>query len=100
MRSSTREVTRGNYRTAAGRLEPHGVEATVDVHDLPGGRREEVAQQRADSLRGRRVVGLVPAQRGAVLPRRLEVLEARDRLGGQGLQRSGGHQVAADAFRT
>ena len=33
-------------------------------------------------------------ERGAVLPHRLEVLEARDRLGGQRLQRAGRDQVA------
>src|SRR6478672_6516376 len=98
MRSSTREVTRGNYRTTRPSSEPHGVEAAVDVHDLAGGRREEVAQQRAHGLRGRRVVSLVPPEGRAVLPRRLEVLEARDRLGGEGLQGSGRDQVAADAL--
>src|SRR5829696_3618436 len=102
MRSSTSEVTRRNYRTASPplrgpALEAHRVEAAVHVHDLPCGRREEVAQQGADRLRRRAVVGLVPAQGRAVLPRRLQVLEARDRLGGQRLERTGGDQVAADA---
>src|SRR5687768_5991485 len=100
MRSSTREVTRGNYRRPTRALQAHRVEAAVDVEDLARGRREEVAQQGADGLRGRGVVGLVPAQRSAVLPRRLEVLEARDRLGGERLERAGGDQVAADALGT
>ena len=67
----------------------HRVEAAVDVDDLAGGGREEVAHQRAHGPRGGRVVGLVPAERGAVAPQRLEVLEAGDRLGGQRLERPG-----------
>src|SRR6476660_7008637 len=93
------EVTPARYRAGLrSGSGPHGVEATVDVDDLAAGRGEEVREQRDDRLGGRRVVRLVPAQRGAVLPHRLEVLEARDRLGGQGLERAGRHQVGADAL--
>ena len=48
-------------------VRPHRVEAAVDVHDLAGGRREEVATAaRTTACAVGSVVGLVPAQRRAV----------------------------------
>ena len=49
-----------------------GVHAAVDMHDLAGGRGEPVGEQRDAGLRGRAVVGDVPAERRAFLPERLE----------------------------
>src|SRR3954452_3328742 len=73
-------------------LGTHRVVAAVHVHDLAGGRGEEVAEQRDHGPGGGRGVGLVPPERGAVAPHRLQALESGDRLGGQGLQRPGGDQ--------
>ena len=73
-----------------------GVIAAVDVDDLAGRRREPVAQQCHARPCHRLGIVDVPAERSAPVPRVLEQLEARDRLGGHRLDRTGGHEVAAD----
>ena len=73
-----------------------------------GSRRRRARSRRWWPGRSRTAARTPPARSGswsvssqpsgrAVAPHRLEVLEAGDRLGGQGLQRPGGDQVAADA---
>src|SRR5690606_38382899 len=94
---TTTSVRRGRVVMLSG---SHGVETAVDMHDLAGRRREEVGEQRHDRTCGRRAVGVVPAQGCPLGPGRLELLEARDRLGGEGLQRTGGDEVDPDAAGT
>src|SRR5215210_7264166 len=74
----------------------HGVDATVDVHDLAGRAREPVRPQRDAPARGRLEVGDVPGERSTRRPDSFELLEARDRLRRCRLQRTGRHQVDAD----
>ena len=76
-----------------------GVQAAVDVDHLTGGRREPVRQQCDHGASGRVEVLGVPAQRGALRPDVVEGLGARNRLLGDGRERSGGDHVAADAVR-
>ncbi len=65
----------------------------------PGRRREPVGQQ-CDAGSGDRLGVLhVPAERSPPVPGVLEQLEAGDRLGGHRLDRTGGHEVAADLLR-
>src|SRR3954447_3541431 len=64
---------RGRARSVTSPSYPHGVETAVDVHDLTGRRREPVRQQRGHGLAGGLGVGDRPAQRGATLPRLLEL---------------------------
>src|SRR5688500_13849225 len=75
----------------------YGVETSVDVHDLAGGGGEPVRQQGDDGLARGLGVGDRPAQRGAALPRLLELVAARDGLHGHAAQRPGGDEVGADA---
>ena len=73
-------------RTSAERSGTHGVEAAVDVHDLAGRGREEVATaaRRRPAPSASWSVSSQPSGARS-LPHRLEVLEAGDRLGGQRL---------------
>src|SRR5665213_2067043 len=86
---------------AAGKSGPHGVEATVDVDDLPGGHREEVRQQgHAGPPHGAARIVDVPVQGRPGRPGILEGREAVDGLGRHGPLGSGRHQVDPHSVRT
>ncbi len=66
-RTSTR-LPRSCVTVVPGRSGAHGVHAAVDVHDLAGGGREPVRQQRRAGAGGGLGVVDVPAERGALGP--------------------------------
>src|SRR5215204_4938576 len=73
-----------------------GVEPAVDVENLAARRREPVREQAGAGAGGRLGVGEVPAQRRALRPRLLELLEAGDALRGHRAERAGGDEVDAN----
>ncbi len=76
-----------------------GVDAAVDVQDLPRGHGEEVAEEGEAGLGHRRGVVDVPAEGRPVGPGVLEGAEPRYGLGRHGADRARRHQVHPDAGR-
>ena len=81
------------------RLDPDGMESTVDVDQLAADAPREVREQERDRLAYRRGIGDVPAEGRAGGPPVGDGVEARDALAGHRLERTRAHGVHADALR-